>query len=43
MFNIALSGSPGATVYEDYYGGLYRKKNSCICDDAMEIQTPTSK
>jgi hypothetical protein len=27
MLNIAPSGSPGAMVYQDYYGDHYRKKN----------------
>jgi hypothetical protein len=26
MLNIAFSDSPGATVYQDYYRGHYRKK-----------------
>jgi hypothetical protein len=43
MLNTALSGSTGATVYQDYYGGRYRKKNSCTCNDAMKIQAPRSK
>jgi hypothetical protein len=31
MLNIALSGSPGATGYQDYYGGHYRKEKGCAC------------
>jgi hypothetical protein len=36
----ALPGSHGTAVYQDYYGGHYRKKNGRACNDAMEIQTP---
>jgi hypothetical protein len=43
MLNIALSGSPVAVVYQDYYRGHYRKKNSHTCNDTMEIQTPRSR
>jgi hypothetical protein len=37
MLNIALSGSPGAMVYQDYYRGRYRKKNGRTCNDAMKM------
>jgi hypothetical protein len=43
VFNITLSGPPGIMVCQDYYGGHYRKKNSCPCNDAMEVQTPKSR
>jgi hypothetical protein len=36
-------GSPGITVYQDYYRVHYRKKNSCTCNDTMKIQTLTSR
>jgi hypothetical protein len=42
MLNLALLDSPGIAVYQDYYGGHYRKKNGHICNDAIEIQTPGS-
>jgi hypothetical protein len=43
MFNITLSGPPGIAVYQVYYEGHYRKKNSHPHDDAMEVQTPKSR
>jgi hypothetical protein len=43
MVNIALPGSPGTVVYQDYYGGHYRKENGLTGNDAMEIQTPRSR
>jgi hypothetical protein len=43
MLNIALPGSPGAAVYQDYYKGCYIKENGCTCNDVMKIQTPRSR
>jgi hypothetical protein len=40
MFITALPVSPGAAVYQNYYKGHYKKKNSHTCNDAMKIQTP---
>jgi hypothetical protein len=34
--NTSLISSLGYTIY---YRGYYRKKNSCTCNDTMEIQT----
>jgi hypothetical protein len=31
MLNIALSGFPDATIYQNYYGGHLRKKNGHTC------------
>jgi hypothetical protein len=42
MFNSALLGSLGIIVNQDHYEGHYRKKNSCPCNDAVEIQTSES-
>jgi hypothetical protein len=38
MLNTTLLGPPGTAVYQDYYGGHYRKENSHPCNDAVEIQ-----
>jgi hypothetical protein len=40
MINIALPGSPGAGICQDYYGDYYRKENSLTYNDVVEIQTP---
>jgi hypothetical protein len=42
MFNTILPGSLGIAVYQDHYGGHYRKENSHPCNSAVEIQTPKS-
>jgi hypothetical protein len=34
---------PSIAVYQDHYGGHYRKENSCTCNDAIEIQTSRSR
>jgi hypothetical protein len=38
MLNITLPGPPGIVVYQDHYGGHYKKKNSPPCNDAIKIQ-----
>jgi hypothetical protein len=43
MVNTALPGPPGTVVYQDYYGGHYRKEDGLTCNDAMETQTPRSR
>jgi hypothetical protein len=40
---LPCSGPPGIAVYQVYYEGHYRKKNSHPHDDAMEVQTPKSR
>jgi hypothetical protein len=42
MFDTTLPGSLGIVVYQDHYGGNYRKENRRPCNDAVEIQTPKS-
>jgi hypothetical protein len=42
-FLLLPSGSPGAMVYQDYFGNHYRKKSSHTCNDAMKIQIPRSR
>jgi hypothetical protein len=42
MFNIALPGSPGIAVYQNHYGGHYRKENSHTFNDVW-IQTTRSR
>jgi hypothetical protein len=43
MLNVTLPGSPCIVVYQDHYGGHYRKENGHTCNDAMEIETPVSR
>jgi hypothetical protein len=43
MLNIALPGSPGAAVYQDYYKGHYKKENGCTCNNVIKIQIPVAK
>jgi hypothetical protein len=42
MFDTILSCSLGIAVYQDHYGGHYRKENSHPCNDAVKKQTPKS-
>jgi hypothetical protein len=35
--DVKLPGSPGIVIYQDHYGGYYRKKNGLPCNDAIEI------
>jgi hypothetical protein len=37
---LTLPGPPGIVVYQDHYGGQYKKENGHSCNDAMTIQTP---
>jgi hypothetical protein len=43
MFDFTLPDSLGIVVYQDHYGGHYRKENSYPCNDAVEVQTPKSE
>jgi hypothetical protein len=35
--DVTLLGSLGIAVYQDHYGGHYRKKNGCPYNVAVEI------
>jgi hypothetical protein len=37
MFDTTLPGSFGIAVYQDHYGGHYKKENCCPCNDAVKI------
>jgi hypothetical protein len=37
MLAVTLPGPPGTADLQDHYGSHYRKKDSCLCNGAMEI------
>jgi hypothetical protein len=43
MPDVTLLNSPGTVVLHDHYGSQYRKEDSCLCNDAVEIYTPRSR
>jgi hypothetical protein len=43
IFDVTLPGPPGITIYQEYYGGCYKKQSGHTCNGAMKMQTPRSR